>query len=50
METVIDLRLVSFFLLKAQVTDFMSFGRNVINVLEGIGSNENVVSGEIYIY
>lgn len=41
--------MVSFFLLKAEVTDFMSFGRNVINVSEGIGSNYNVCVRCIYI-
>lgn len=40
---------IGFILLKAEVTDFMSFGRNMINVSEGIGSNESV-SGVIYIY
>lgn len=33
------MRLVSVFLLKAKVINFVSFGRNVINVLKGIGFN-----------
>lgn len=50
MQSVIDIRLVSFFLLKAGVTDFMSSGRNVTNVSEGIGSNYNVCVRCVYVH